>query len=126
MNSAASASKESEIIASVKEAKVEEISKDAELKKDVADAGVEKIHGVIELPPDVKKLGVTLSGSQAPVVSTTTPVSLPISDDKIFKGTNAPITSALKWLAVWCLKRLKSAHLILKLIHGKIIRVKVK
>ena len=104
---------------------IKEVSQEIELPKEVSQAGVE-IHGAVEFPLDLKKLGVTPTGGQTPLSAVTTTISLPISDDKILAGTKAPLTSALKWLAVWCLKRLKVAHLILKSIHGKIIRVTVK
>ena len=98
-------------------------SQEFEIPKEVASVGVREIKGTIELPPDVKRLGVAPSGSQTPVVSLPT-VSLPLTDDKILQGVNAPLTSAFKWLAVWCIKKLQKAHLVLKNIHGKIIRVK--
>ncbi|OGG32108.1 hypothetical protein A3I80_05110 [Candidatus Gottesmanbacteria bacterium RIFCSPLOWO2_02_FULL_40_10] len=77
------------------------------------------------MPPDVKKLGVSVSNAQSPVF-TAAQVSLPITDDKILEGLKAPLSSAFKWLAVWCIKKLQKAHLVLKSIHGKIIRVKVR
>ena len=105
---------------------VKEITTEVELPEEVKAAGVEKIQGAIELPPDIKKLGVTPGAAQTPIAVPATTVTLPISDDKIYQGTKVPLTSAFKWLAVWCLKRLKTAHLILKSIHGKIVRVVVK
>ena len=105
---------------------IKEVTSDVEIPKSVKDLGVEKIQGTIELPPDIKKLGVTPGASFVPVAIPATTITLPLSDDKILQGTKAPLSSALKWLAVWCLKRLKIAHLILKSIHGKIIRVSIK
>lgn len=118
----ASHGKEGEAI-SLKSESIENLDREIELTKEVKDIGVEKIQGTIELPPDVKKLGVTQSGSQTPVVAPLVTISLPLSDEQIISGSQAPITSAIKWLSVWCLKRLKSLRLTLKNIHGKIVRV---
>ena len=104
---------------------IREVPQEIEIPKEVSQAGVE-IHGVVDLPPDLKKLGVTPAASQMPFTIPPATITLPISDDKILAGLKAPLTSAIKWLAVWCLKRLKVAHLILKSIHGKIIRVTIK
>ncbi len=102
------------------------VSHEATLTPEVENAGVEVIKDTIELPPDVKKLGVTPTGSSAPVVTTTTlpQIVLPISDQQVEAGLHAQILSSLRWLAVWCIKQLKKAHIALRNIHGKIIRVK--
>ena len=114
-----------EVAAAIKtgEATIKEISQDVEIPQSIKAVGVEKIEGKIELPPDIKKLGVTSGASQMPVNSATT-VTLPLTDDKILSGLNAPIAQSIKWLAVWCLLKLQKAHLTLKKIHGSIIRIK--
>lgn len=75
----------------------------------------------ISLPPDIKKLGAQ-STSQSQFSSLQT-IHLPISDDKIVTGLHAPITSSLRWLATFAVYILSCAHIGLKKIHGKIIRV---
>ncbi|OGG07891.1 hypothetical protein A3D05_02575 [Candidatus Gottesmanbacteria bacterium RIFCSPHIGHO2_02_FULL_40_24] len=117
--------KESESVTVKKDGILEAVGSDIEIEKEVENAGVEKLSGSYELPPDVKKLGVSVSNAQSPVF-TAAQVSLPITDDKILEGLKAPLSSAFKWLAVWCIKKLQKAHLVLKSIHGKIIRVKVR
>ncbi|OGK19234.1 hypothetical protein A2866_05740 [Candidatus Roizmanbacteria bacterium RIFCSPHIGHO2_01_FULL_39_8] len=75
----------------------------------------------IELPPDLKKLGLqTTSSSSFPSYQN---IKLPITDDKIVAGLNSPITSSLRWLATFALYLLQQAHLTLKVIHGKVVRV---
>jgi hypothetical protein len=103
----------------------QEIMTEVEIPKEVQEAGVEKISGTIELPPDIKKLGVTaINSPQTASGSPSFPaVSLPISDDTVVKGVHAGVTNALAWLAIWCLKKLKKAHILLKEVHGKIVRV---
>lgn len=105
---------------------VSEITTEVEVSKEVERAGVEVVKDTIELPPDVKKLGVTQTGPSAPVSTTTTlpSVTLPISDQQVVAGLHAQILNSLRWLAIWCMKRLKKAHIALKNMHGKIVRVR--
>ncbi len=75
----------------------------------------------IELPPDLKKMGLqAVSQSQ---FSDYKNIKLPISDEKIIVGQKAPITSSLRWLAVFASYILAQAHLGLKVVHGHVIRV---
>ena len=87
-----------------------------------------KFSDTIELPPDVKKLGVTHTGPSVPITPVTTTVlpsvALPISDNQVVAGLHAQVVSALRWLAEWCMRRLKKAHIALKEAHGKVMRVK--
>jgi hypothetical protein len=75
----------------------------------------------IKLPPDIQKLGLK------PIPTTDFPqyqnIKLPLSDDKIIVGLHAPISSSLRWLATLALYLLQKAHLSLKVIHGRVIRV---
>lgn len=75
----------------------------------------------IELPPDLKKMGLK------PATATSFPsyqsVTLPISDDQVYTGLQAPISSSFRWLAEICLFLLKRAHLTLVSIHGNVVRV---
>lgn len=105
---------------------VSDITHEVEVSKEVEKAGVEALKDTIELPPDIKKLGVSHAGPTTPVaVSASLPqVTLPISDPQIVAGLHAQIISSLRWLAIWCVRKLKIAHIKLKEIHGKIIRVK--
>ena len=102
---------------------VKEVSKEIELTSEVKAAGVEKIQGTIDLPPDLKKLGITPNASQIPITQTPV-ITLPLTDDKIMSGLNSPLSQSLKWLALWCIFRLQKAHLVLKKLHGTIVRVK--
>ena len=119
--------KEQEPVALSQEA-VQHISTEIEIPEEVKRAGVTRLSETIELPPDVRKLGVTSANVPltSPTASSTTipKIVLPITDAEVVSGLHAKITSALRWLAQWCIKRLKKAHLALKSVHGKIIRVK--
>ena len=96
------------------------------LPKEVEKTGVVSIPEIIEIPPSVANMGVGASGSSTPFADTTAlpSVVLPISDQQVMAGLHAQVTSALLWMAVWCMKKLKKAHVTLKNIHGKIVRVK--
>lgn len=102
------------------------ISHEIEIPPEVEKVCVRVTRETIELPPDIKKLGVAPSGAAAPAakIAAIPAVVLPISDDKVITGLHVQILSSLHWLAVWCMKKLKKAHIMLKVIHGKIIRVK--
>ena len=75
----------------------------------------------IELPPDLKKLGLQeTSHSKFPSYKN---IKLPLSDEKIIVGQKAPITSSVHWLATFAMYILAQAHLGLKVVHGRVIRV---
>lgn len=118
--------KEKEAVKIVTPEAVKEISREVEISKELEQAGIKGIRETIELPPDVKKLGVRPAGPFVPISQTTVlpQVALPISDKKVIKGLHEPLVNALYWLAVWCIRKLKKAHLMLKVIHGKIVRMK--
>lgn len=124
---ASSAGKEQEKVTVSPVETVSAVGAEVQLPKEVESAGVTIVRETIELPPDMKKLGVTPAGTSTPVTVTTAlpPVTLPISDKEIITGLHAQILDSLRWLAVWCMRRLKKAHIALKNIHGKIIRVKI-
>lgn len=122
-----STGKEQEAISAAATEGIAEIPQPVEIAPEVEKAGVTIYKETIELPPDVKKLGVTPAGASVPVAAAAAlpNVVLPISDPQVVSGLHTQIANALRWLAVWCMKKLKKAHIALKNIHGKIVRVKV-
>lgn len=102
-------------------------SHETDLPKEIKEAGVEEIPNegtIVEIPPDVKKMGVMQSGTAAPVNSSgNSQVQFPIPDDQLIKDSKGSVTSALTWLAVWCIKKLKKMHLALQSVGGKVERV---
>lgn len=103
---------------------LEEVRKELEIAPEVKEAGVEVKSEEMELPPPVAKMGVTSIGGEQPVSPPTT--NLPITDDKIATGLGASVWASICWLANWCLRQLKKAHVKLKKVQGKIIRVVTK
>lgn len=118
--------KERELFQRQDELQLSEIRKDLELGQEVKEAGVELLtHEEIELPPSVKQMGVTKVETEVNLPQVA-PVSVPLADDQIVKSTGASVWASLTWLAQWCLRQLKKAHVKLKKVHGKIVRVVTK
>ncbi|OGG14069.1 hypothetical protein A2773_07220 [Candidatus Gottesmanbacteria bacterium RIFCSPHIGHO2_01_FULL_39_10] len=103
---------------------VPEVSVPPEVEK----AGVKAYTEKVEIPQVAQKLGVQPSAQSIPVSIPTqsVPVVLPLSDDQVVRGLHQPILSALRWLSEWCIKQLKKAHMTIKFVHGKIMRVPIK
>ena len=111
-------SKEAEPIPK-KEIEFKEV-KEKEIEEEIG-PHVVKRQEIINLPPDLKNLGLKpISTTQFPQYQT---VKLPISDEKIITGLSAPVSSSLRWLATLALYLLQQAHLSLKVIHGRVVRV---
>lgn len=76
----------------------------------------------IKLPPAIEKIGVSTPKKPlkfSPYYST----KLPISDEKVLVGLKAPISSSFRWLATLAVYILKMAHLQLKVVKGRVVRV---
>ena len=73
--------------------------------KEVAAAGVRTQPTTVQLPQVVTQMGVAPVGQavmpQAPAVA------LPLTDDQIAQGLKQSITSSWRWLAEWCIRKLK-------------------
>jgi len=94
-----------------------------ELPKEVSSAGVRIQPTSVPIPQSVASLGVKPAGQSVPV-QTVPLVSLPLSDDQIAAGLHASITDSIRWLAEWCVHRLKHLHIAIKNVHGSLVRVK--
>lgn len=96
---------------------------EVELPKEVASAGVKVRPTTVAIPQAVQQLGVKPTGANVPVPPAPA-VALPLTDDQIAVGLHQSIASSFRWLAEWCLRRLKQLHMGIKYIHGKVMRVK--
>lgn len=104
-----------------------ELGKDADLPHEVQRAGVTMQSDSVTLPKVVQNMGVTAVGSSAPPVSApAVTVVLPLTDDQIAQGLHQSLVSSWRWLAEWCERQLKQAHILLTSAHGKIIRTKTE
>lgn len=75
----------------------------------------------IKLPSDLTMIGLQ------PVKTTQFPtyknVKLPLSDERIVEGLHEPMTSSKRWLSELAVYILRQAHLTLRSVKGKVIRV---
>lgn len=87
--------------------------KEIELPKEVIAAGVRTQPTTIQLPQAATQMGVRSVGTN---VQTPAPaVALPLTDDQIALGLKQSIMSSWRWLAEWCVRKLKQLH---KKIHA--------
>jgi len=93
------------------------------LSPEVSSSGVRIHPTTVSIPLPVAQMGVQPVGQNVPVQTTST-VVLPLTDDQIAVGLHQSITNSLRWLSTWCVRRLKQAHIILKNVHGKLVRTK--
>lgn len=82
----------------------------------------------IDTPPDLSALTSPAPQSvpQQQAQPAAPQVDLPLSDTQVMKGLHEDVTNPVTWLAYWCIKQLKKAHLILKVVHGSVVRVTEK
>lgn len=92
------------------------------IPKEVASAGVRIRPTTVPIPARVSQMGVKPAGNNIPVQTTTT-VALPMSDDAIAAGLGQGVTSSWRWFSEWCLRRMKQLHVMVKIVHGKLVRV---
>lgn len=106
-----------------------EPAEDFEIKEvvehEIADEEVKKHvqirHETIKLPEVFKKMGLqSATTTKFPDYKN---IKTPLPDDRVVTGLHAPITSSLRWLATLALFILRQAHVTLKTIHGKVVRV---
>jgi len=102
---------------------IKELGTEQELPKEIKEAGVVVKQEKLEIPPDLTQMGVRPTGFATPVPYGPT-IKLPITDEKIEEGRHASVFSSLRWLSEWCLFVLKRFHLTLKVIGGKVLRLR--
>jgi len=97
--------KESEVLSSADQP-IREISQELELPKEVVSAGVKTQPTVVNLPQPVTQMGVKQTGVNTGLGSGAT-VVLPLTQPEITLGLQENILQSWRWLAVWCIRRLK-------------------
>ncbi len=80
-----------------------------ELAPEVVGIGVKAQPTTIVLPQNIQQLGVKPSGPTTPAGNGST-VTLPLTDDQIAQGLHQGITSSWRWLAEWCVRKIKQLH----------------
>ena len=117
------AKESSPIVVSNEAPLVTEIGKEDVLSSEVKKAGVRMQSDTIVLPQVAHSMGVKIV-DPAPAAAAPLTVSLPLTDDQIAQGLHQSIISSWRWLAEWCERQLKQAHILLKTTQGKIVRTK--
>ena len=87
---------------------IKEVGREIELPPPVISAGVKVRPTTVQVPQPVSQMGVAPTGQATPPPAVT--VSLPLTDDQIAKGLHQSITSSWRWLAEWCIRKLKQLH----------------
>lgn len=101
-------------------------SSEVAISPEMENVGVVAQKETVEIPPDLAHLGLTHAGPTAPVVTPQLQnVVLPITDKQVVVGLHMHIYTALRWLATWCVRRLKKAHIRLVNVQGTVIRKKM-
>jgi hypothetical protein len=95
---------------------------ETEVSPEVVASGVKVQPTTIPIPSAVSAMGVRPAGQNIPPADPA--VSLPLSDDQIAQGLKQSVWSSWRWLAQWCIRRLKQVHMGLKSIHGRLTRVR--
>lgn len=112
------------IIESKPIAEIREDSKNEQPSQSNIQNYVQVSSSVPTIPADVAAAGVEVSVSAHDVLQPV--LELPLPDEKIPLALEKPVSSGLRWVAEICLYMLKKAHLKLKTIHGKVMRVSDK
>lgn len=102
---------------------IKDLSSEEQISTEVKELGVEQKRENFSIPAELKESGFRQSGISAPVNYKPT-LHLPINDEKIEQGLHANILSSIRWLSEWCKFQLKRLHLAIKVIHGRVIRVR--
>ena len=100
--------KEAEVVGLPSEVPFKPAGQEVELSPEVASSGVTVQPTSIPIPQPVQKMGVGAIGQN--VAPPTTAVPLPLSDDQIATGLKQSVWSSWRWLAEWCVRKLKQVH----------------
>jgi hypothetical protein len=94
---------------------------EVQIPKEVLSSGVRIRPTTVPIPQPVSRMGVKPAGANIPVQTVST-VAIPLSDDQIAAGLGQGITSSWRWFSEWCVRRMKQVHIVVKIVHGKLIR----
>jgi len=110
-----STSKEKEAGEVGAEAPFRPVGQEVEVSPEIASSGVKVQPTSIPIPQPVAQLGVKPAGQNVPPAAPA--ITLPLSDMQIVQGLKQSIWSSWRWLAQWCVRKLKQ-------IHGRLTRVR--
>ena len=87
-------------------------NQEANIPKEVSSAGVSVHPTTVPIPPNVAQMGVTATGANVPAAAVT--VALPLTDDQIAAGLKKSVKVSIRWLAEWCVRKIKQLHNMMK------------
>lgn len=90
------------------EALIRPAAQETEISPEVASSGIKIQPTSIPIPPSVQQMGVSPAGQNLPPAAPA--VALPLSDVQIAQGLKQSIWSSWRWLAQWCVRKLKQLH----------------
>lgn len=102
---------------------VKALGEEQEIHPEMQKIGVSVVRDHLDVPPDALAVGVRPSSVYTPV-STVPTITLPLDDVKIEQGLHQSILTSLRWLAEWCIFQLKRVHITLKVIQGRVRRIR--
>ncbi len=112
------------IIESKPIAEIQEDSKNEQPQQSNTQDYIQVNSSIPTIPADVAAAGVEVSPSAQDVLQPV--LELPLPDEKIPVALKKPVSSGIRWIAEICVYMLRKAHLQLKTIHGKVMRVAAK
>lgn len=104
-----SVGKEAEAVSS-SEVPLQDVQKELEVPKEVLSSGVKVRPTVVPIPKSITQMGVKPAGSNVGVGTGQT-ITLPLTQIQIAQGLQKSIVESWRWLAVWCIRRLKQLRL---------------
>lgn len=120
---AGSASKELDIPPPSNEASELESSSEQQETEKPVESYVTPHAQSIKLPPNLKKLGMKTTDNDDQFKEALYKIKFPISDDRIMEDLHAKPTESKRWYATILLYMLQMAHLTLKKVGSKVVRV---
>jgi hypothetical protein len=117
-----SASKEADLPGTSMEIEEVETPVEQNVEEEEVEKYVTPTDASIKLPPNLKKVGVK-SVEEDLFKETLNKIKLPISDEKIMEDLKAPPSEAKRWYATILLYILERAHLTLKKVGTKVVRM---
>lgn len=93
----------------------------SEFEKSPAQISFSDKHKTFKLHPDLKKAG--LQAIETSSLDKKHIVNLPLPDEVIISSLKKPPTSSARWIAEYAILILKKAHIALKIVHGKVVRI---
>ncbi len=107
--------KEGEIIPAM-ESPLKGVGQEIQLPKEIESVGVKVTPQTVPLPPQLQQAGVQAVGANVPVPVHHAPaIQLPLTDEQIAKALKESIKHSIRWLAEWCVRKVK-------VVHAKVIR----